>query len=98
VEQPEESSFVFEWIELSLKDPNKLDGLNINHKNYPNLEASIYIGYRHNPCDVIDFKVRRVDDSTFNLQVSLHIDFEYEGVAFNEYYSFETEAVFSEES
>jgi hypothetical protein len=34
----------FSWYSLELENPDNLDGLNLNHKNYANAEASVYIG------------------------------------------------------
>jgi len=94
-EQPLSTQIVFEWYDLKLVEPEMLDGLNLSSKNYPSAEATVYVGSAHNWCDVISLQVKEEQLNHFWMSGSLDINFENEGVAMNEKYSFETTAVYS---
>lgn len=91
VEQPERPLFLFEWLELGLDDPGKLDGLDLTSAKYAESEASIYLGASHNWIDVRKFEISFVEDRVFSVNADLNIDFETEGVGENERLRFSTE-------
>jgi hypothetical protein len=80
----------FEWLILNLIDPTDLDGLTITSQKYDRLEASVYIGGRHNWCDVIQLNIKRKKGDTYAIDGELLIEFENEGVAKNEIFKFQT--------
>ena len=88
--QPVETAIVIEWLVLNLADPTDLDGLVISNERYEKMEASVYIGGAHNWCDVNKLIINRKKDTIYSLEGELFIDFENEGVAENEAFSFQT--------
>ena len=94
VKQPETTELVFEWYELSLQDPNFLDGLDLSSNKYPNSECSVYIGSAHNWCNVIRLELSIINKQRYNISAELDVDFESEGVGENEPFYFQTEAEF----
>ena len=90
VRQPEETEIVFEWYKLNLVEPEELDGLNLSTENYPEAEASIYIGNAHNWCDVKELVLRKMDSNRFEAIGSIIVDFENERVGKNEKFDFST--------
>ena len=97
VDQPEETEIVFEWFSLNLKDPDNLNGLNLNHKNYPDAEASVYVGSAHNWCNINKLIISNIEENRFQINVDLEIDFESEGVASNETLTFQTEVLLNKD-
>jgi hypothetical protein len=97
VEQPEETEIVFEWFSLNLKDPDNLNGLDLNHKNYPDAEASIYVGSAHNWCNINHLIISKIKEEIYQLKIDIEIDFEAEGVALNESFVFQTEVLLKKE-
>ena len=97
VDQPEETEIVFEWFSLNLKDPDNLNGLNLNHKNYPDAEASVYVGSSHNWCNINKLIISNIEENRFQINVDLEIDFEAEGVASNETLTFQTEVLLNKD-
>lgn len=91
IPQETKTEISFSWYSLELDNPDNLDGLNLNHKNYPNAEASVYIGWAHNWCHVNEFILKKISENKFHVSVDLLIDFESEGVALNEKFTFQTE-------
>ena len=90
VRQPEETEIVFEWYKLNLVEPEELDGMNLSTENYPEAEASIYIGNAHNWCDVKELVLRKMDSNRFEAIGSIIVDFENERVGKNEKFDFST--------
>jgi hypothetical protein len=88
--QPVETEIVFEWLVLNLTNPADLDGLKISSEAYEQLEASVYIGGAHNWCVVIQLNIKRKKDDTYAIEGKLSIEFENEGVAENEIFTFQT--------
>lgn len=89
-EQPEETEISIEWLSLNLNDPKNLDNLLITSKLYKGVEASIYVGSAHNPCEIKSMKINRVGDDSYSVEGELFIHFEHEGVGKNERYIFNT--------
>jgi hypothetical protein len=88
--QPVKTQISIDWIILNLLDTNDLDGLIISSKTHEKMEASVYIGGAHNWCDVETLSLKRKKENTYFIKGTLAIDFENEGVAENEMFSFET--------
>jgi hypothetical protein len=88
--QPVKTKIFIEWLVLDLADPTDLDGLEISNEKYEKLEASVYIGGAHNPCDVNKLTINRKKENTYIVEAELLIDFEYEGVAEKENFNFKT--------
>lgn len=94
VEQPEETELVIDWLELDLDDPSNLDGIVITSDKYEDSEASIYIGSAHNWIDITQLKLKKVGRDNYEIEASLTIDFEFEGVAEKEGFHFKTMAAY----
>lgn len=88
--QPVETEIVIEWLNLHLVDPDDLDNLQISSQKYEELEASIYVGSAHNVCEVIKLHFQRKEGTNYQVAGEISIDFESEGVAQNEAFSFQT--------
>ena len=88
--QPVETEIVIDWLVLNLVDPTNLDGLTLSNQQYEKMEASVYIGGAHNWCVVNKLTIHRKKDAVYFVEGTLLIDFENEGVAENEVFSFET--------
>ncbi len=86
--QPIDASFVFDWYALGVVNPREIHGLNLCHRNYPDSEASIYIGNAHNPCDVLRLTVAALSSEVVELGCTVEIIFEHEMVARNELFEF----------
>lgn len=95
-ENPVETALVIEWIKLSVKEPFELDGIELNDENFPDAEASIYLGAAHNWVKISSLKITRENNFLFRLKGQIEVDFETEGVAENESFEFETTAIFEE--
>jgi hypothetical protein len=92
--QPVKTKIFIEWLVLDLADPTDLDGLEISNEKYEKMEASVYIGSAHNPCDVNKLTINRKKENTYIVEGELLIDFEYEGVAEKEMFTFKTNIEF----
>ena len=88
--QPVKTEIVIDWLVLNLTHPNDLDGLTISSQKYEKMEASVYIGGAHNWCDVIELNINRKKGDIYSIKGELMIDFEHEGVAENENFTFQT--------
>jgi hypothetical protein len=88
--QTVKTEIVFEWLVLNLANPTDLDDLTISSQKYEKLEASVYIGGSHNWCDVIQLNIKRKKGDTYAIDGELSIEFENEGVAENEIFTFQT--------
>ncbi len=93
-EQPVRTKIAFEWYALNLDDPARLDGLNLSHENYPDAEASVYIGWSHNRCDVLRLSFRKIGMDEYQVSGELHIRFEEERIAVDEPFNFTTTVVY----
>lgn len=90
VEQPENTEIVIEWLKLDLANPDDLDGLVIKSQDYKDLEASIYIGSAHNPCEILILQLHKTEADEYRIICELKVNFEFEGVAKDELFKFET--------
>jgi hypothetical protein len=88
--QPVETQIIIEWLILNLINPADLDGLKISSKAYEQSEASVYIGGAHNWCVVTQLNIKRKKGDTYAIEGELFIEFENEGVAENEIFTFQT--------
>lgn len=89
-EQPVETTIVIEWLNLKLKNPDDLHNLHLKNAPEDETEVSVYIGDVHNPCDILSMHWAKTSGNEYRVYAELMIDFEYEGVAQNEYFNFET--------
>jgi hypothetical protein len=89
-EQPVKTTIIMEWLNLNLPDPNDLDNLFLKSTQEDEMEVSIYIGGAHNPCNIIEMTWKRMSTSSYTVVGELAVDFEYEGVAKNELFKFQT--------
>lgn len=89
-EQPVNTEIVLDWYELGLTDPTELDGLDLNHEQYPDAEGSVCLGSAHNWCDVKALKLTKNSDGSISTTAEIAIEFENEGVAENELFKFQT--------
>jgi hypothetical protein len=85
VSQPESPAFTLENNELPVKTIEELDGKTFNvDKGPPMSDGSVYIGSAHNPADLKTISFRRLDTDRFEITVTIHCQFDYEGVGENE--------------
>jgi len=89
-DQPVETEIVIEWLKLDLVDPDNLDGIEVSNRAYEDAEASIYIGHAHNICDIKKLTFKRIEKDIYQVTGDIVVDFENEGVAQNESFSFQT--------
>ncbi|GAB1270337.1 hypothetical protein NBRC116493_35910 [Aurantivibrio infirmus] len=89
-EQPLLTEIVLDWYELKLENPSELDGANLSHELYPDAEASVYVGYAHNWCDVKELVFSKINDGSYEVKGYVIVEFENEGVATNEPFTFDT--------
>lgn len=88
--QPEETTIVMEWIQLNINDPFELDDVNIVTVPEDDTQSSVYIGTRHNPCDIKKMILKKIEKDLYRVTCELFVEFEYESVAKNEYFNFTT--------
>lgn len=86
-----------EWLNLKLVEPTNLDGLKLTSNPEDDTKVSIYVGSAHNPCDIKKMEFDQIGENTYKVDCSLLVDFEYEGVAQNEEFNFETELALDNE-
>lgn len=91
--QPTKTEIVFNWYELGLADPEAIQYLDLNHENYPEAEASVYVGNAHNWCNVLKLKLSQISSEQYNISGKIVVEFENEGIAENEGFAFETSAM-----
>jgi hypothetical protein len=87
--QPVKTEIVIDWLVLNLTHSTDLDGLTISSRKYEKMEATVYIGGAHNWCDVIELKINKIKRDIYSIKGELMIDFEHEGVAENENFTFQ---------
>ena len=95
VEQPEDTVLLIEWINLDLKDPVLLDGVEITSEATKDVEASIYIGSAHNWTNIHRLNLKEIEPNKYELHGKVTVEFENEGVAKNEDFEFTTTAVYT---
>lgn len=88
VSQPEETELRVDWIELSVESEAALAGLDITSAQFEDIEASIYLGWAHNPVDLLQFRIADDGSGLLRIDAIVDVDFEYEGVAANERFAF----------
>jgi hypothetical protein len=93
-EQPLNTEMVLDWYELRLSESDQLDGLNLKHELFPEAEGSVYIGNAHNWCDVKNLNITKNADGSYAAIADVSVEFENEGVAENELFSFQTDLEF----
>jgi len=93
VQQPESTELIVEWINLGLRDPADLDGVVIAMGITPDVEASIYLGTRHNWTDIKELQLIKEGEG-YRVHCKAIIEFENEGIGKNEPFEFETTAKF----
>jgi hypothetical protein len=97
VEQPEKTEIVFDWYDLKLDDPLNLNGLDLSSLNYPEAEASVYIGSVHNCCIIKKLFFELIKNNEYKVVGELVIEFENEGVGQNEIFNFNATAIFNDD-
>lgn len=86
--QPTKTQITIEWIKIDDAEFELPEKLNLSSSNYPEMEATIYLGAAHNWCKVNTLTFKAIGATMFEIHGSLEIDFESEGVAKNETFSF----------
>lgn len=89
-EQPVQTDISIEWINLQLENPDDLDNVSLESSKNNQVECSIYVGSAHNPCDIKKLTLNKVDSEKYKIEGELFVDFEHEGVAKSESFSFST--------
>ena len=98
VEQPEDTLLMIEWINLGLKDPSLLAGVEITSEAKKDTEATIYIGAAHNWANIHSLHLKEIAPNKYEINGKITVEFENEMVANNEYFEFTTTAVFTGEA
>jgi len=88
--QPVETEIVIEWLNLNLVNPDDLENLQISSQEYEDLEASVYVGGAHNACEILKLDFQKKEENNYQIEGEISIDFESEGVAQNEGFSFQS--------
>ena len=94
VDQPEETEFVIDWINLHLDDPSKLDNIEITSQLTKGVEATIYVGCAHNWSNIHSLKLKEIEPDKYEIHATVTVEFKNEGVAQNEKYNFTTTAIY----
>jgi hypothetical protein len=94
VDQPEETAIVIEWINLGLRNPSDLDGVEISSKTDRDLEASIYVGTAHNWIEVDSLTLKATGSNRYELHGKVKVRFEDARIGANEGFHFTTTAVY----
>lgn len=89
--QPLETEIKMERLELNLRDPLNLDGINLVSAPEDYKEVSIYVGNSHNQCQIKKMRFNKIDEGNYEVDCNLFIEFETEGVAENEEFYFTTQ-------
>lgn len=89
-EQPVQTEIVIEWLDLRLSDPDDLDHLEITSEKYKDAEASVYVGCAHNLCEIKKISLNKLEKDIYQVAGEILVNFENEGVAQNEKFSFHT--------
>ena len=95
VEQPEDTLLMIEWINLGIKDPSLLAGIEITSESTKDVEASIYIGAAHNWTNIHTLHLKEIAPNKYEIYGKVTVEFENEMVAKNEDFEFTTTAVFT---
>jgi hypothetical protein len=98
VEQPEDTLLIIEWINLGLKDPSLLAGVEITSEATEDVEASVYIGAAHNWTDIHSLRLKELAPNKYEIRGKVTVEFENEMVAKNEDFEFTTTAVYTGEA
>ena len=88
--QPVETIMIIEWMNLNLSNPDELDRVSIQTDKDSETEASLYIGNAHNPFDILNLTLSKIDGKNYKVIGKIMVDFEHEMVANNEMFEFET--------
>ncbi|MFD2915481.1 hypothetical protein ACFS29_07525 [Psychroserpens luteus] len=88
--QPVETIMIIEWMNLNLSNPDDLDGISIQTDKDSETEASIYVGNAHNPFDIFNLTLNKIDEINYRATGKIMVDFEHEMVAKNETFEFDT--------
>jgi len=94
--QPIKTEIIIEWLRLNLKNPVDLNGIKLTSKLKDDVEVSIYIGSAHNLCEIIFFELKQIENNIFEVKGKLDVFFEFEKVAKNEKFEFNTQLVLNE--
>ena len=76
--QPVETRMIIEWMNLNLSNPDELDGISIQTDKDSETEASIDIGNAHNPFDILNLTLNKIDDRNYKATGKIMVDFEHE--------------------
>lgn len=95
--KPFETEIVMEWLNLKLDNPMDLDKLKLNSKPGDEIEVSVYLGSAHNPCDINNLVFKKIEETHYEIECELFIDFEHEMIAKNEIFKFNTELLLDPE-
>ena len=97
-EQPEDTVLVIEWINLGLKDPALLAGVEITSGTTKDVEASIYVGTAHNWVNIHSLHLKEIAPKKYEIYGKVTVEFENEMAAKNEDFEFSTTAIFTGEA
>ena len=90
ISQPESTEIYIDWVNLGISETEKPSSFNLTKDGHIDYEASIYIGAAHNPIHVEELRIEYLGEDMYTIQGKIHVDFEYERVAQNEYFQFQT--------
>lgn len=89
--QPVQTSIEIDWLNLNLRNPIELDKLILKSTPQDDTNVSIYVGNTHNPCDINRMTINKIVDNLYEIDCELFVDFEFEGIAQNEIFTFKTQ-------
>jgi hypothetical protein len=98
VDQPEKPQIVIDWINLNLSNPAHLDGIQISSTDTEDIEASVYIGSAHNWINIENLTLRKIGPDKYELNGTLEVVFENEGVGENETFRVKSNASYMGEA
>ena len=90
-DQPVKTEIVFDWFNLGTENLSRLEGLDLNHVNYDDAEALVYIGHVYNFCQINSLRLKPIGSNLFKVYGDIIVEFENEGLARNEPFTFEAE-------
>lgn len=78
---------IFDFIKFDIFGSEKITEKDFNLEE---VEVSVYLGWRYNPCVINKLVINKIDEDSYEIICELKVEFEYEMVAKNEIFSFKT--------
>lgn len=75
---------IFDFIKFDVFGSEKITEKDFNLEE---VEVSVYLGWRYNPCVINKLVINKIDEDSYEIICELKVEFEYEMVAKNEIFS-----------